>query len=132
MSGDFTLDLTIQGQYRDRYDQAGIMLRVDEHHWIKTGIEYVDGVQYLSAVVTHDYSDWSVQPLHPAPESLRLRVEKRHEAIEVFYATATTDFSMVRLTYLPSDSLQVGLMCASPDGNGFEVIFTDYCLTLTP
>lgn len=83
VSTDFVAEVGIRGRYRDLYDQAGIMLRVDDKHWIKTGIEYVDGVQNLSAVVTHDYSDWSVIPLTQPPEVLRLRVERRQEAIHI-------------------------------------------------
>jgi uncharacterized protein len=60
---DFVVEVDIRGSYKDLYDQAGIMIRSDENHWIKAGIEYVDGVQHLSAVVTHGYSDWSVTPL---------------------------------------------------------------------
>lgn len=41
------------------YDQAGIMVFSDEKNWIKTSIEYVEGLQHLNAVVTHNYSDWS-------------------------------------------------------------------------
>ena len=51
ISTDFVVDVKIRGNYKDLYDQAGLMLRVDEKHWIKTGIEYVEGVQNLSAVV---------------------------------------------------------------------------------
>ncbi len=127
---DFSLEVTIRGQYDDLYDQAGVMLRVNDRHWIKTGIEYVNGMQYLSAVVTHDYSDWSVLPLPHAPEVLQLRVERRKEAIELFYFQDDVGYAMFRLTYLPCDRLQVGLMCASPDGDGFEVSFEDYSLKL--
>lgn len=44
---DFVVEVKIYGNYKDLYDQAGIMIRADEKHWIKTGIEYVDGVQNL-------------------------------------------------------------------------------------
>ena len=47
---------------RAQFDQAGIMVLVDENTWVKSGIEYTDGVPRLSCVVTNDgYSDWSTQ-----------------------------------------------------------------------
>ena len=52
-----TLDLTAVRQF----DQAGIMVRLDPEHWLKTGIEVVDHQPRLSCVVTNDYSDWSTQ-----------------------------------------------------------------------
>ena len=128
VSTDFVMEVKIRGGYRDLYDQAGIMLRVNEKHWIKTGIEYVDGIQNLSAVVTHDYSDWSIIPLTHPPEAIRLRVERRNEAIHISYYDQVNGLTMFRLAYLSAETMQVGLMCASPDGNGFEVTFEDYRL----
>jgi uncharacterized protein len=124
IASDFTMEVTIRGEYKDLYDQAGIMLRVDEKYWIKTGIEYVDGIQNLSAVVTHDYSDWSRTPLPDAPESLRLKVERRQETIQIFYWEPPSGYVPFRMTYLPTSvALQVGLMCASPEGDGCVVTF---------
>jgi regulation of enolase protein 1 (concanavalin A-like superfamily) len=123
---DFVVEVKIRGKYKDLYDQAGIMLRVDEKHWIKTGIEYVDGMQNLSAVVTHDYSDWSVLPWKEPADVLQMKVERRSEAIQIFYLNEESQYTLLRMTYLPNTTIQVGVMCASPDGNGFEVIFEDY------
>lgn len=126
---DFVVDVEIRGSYQDLYDQAGIMIRSDENHWIKTGIEYVDGVQNLSAVVTHDYSDWSVTPLPKPLTALHLRVERRKEAIHISYLDANSNYALLRLAYFPIvPELQVGIMCASPEGSGYEVVFDNYQL----
>ena len=66
-TGDFRCDVKVIGQYATLYDQAGLMVRVDETTWIKCGIEFVDGIQHVSAVVTRDFSDWSVVPLPGNP-----------------------------------------------------------------
>ena len=51
-----------------QFDQAGIMVLVDESTWVKAGIEYTDGVPRLSCVVTNDgFSDWSTRALPPPP-----------------------------------------------------------------
>src|ERR1700730_17455098 len=50
--GDFQAEVKVSGEYNTLYDQAGLMVRVDEATWIKCGIEYVDGKQHVSAVVT--------------------------------------------------------------------------------
>lgn len=45
---------------RAQFDQAGVMVLVDERTWAKAGIEFVDDVPRLSCVVTNDgFSDWS-------------------------------------------------------------------------
>ena len=64
----FTLDP------RRQFDQAGLVVRLDSEHWVKTGIEVVDGVPRLSCVVCNVYADWSTQVW--AEPALRLRVHK--------------------------------------------------------
>ena len=124
VQGDFSAEVKVMGEYRDLYDQAGLMLRSDEAHWIKTGIEYVHGVQYVSAVVTNDFSDWSVAPLAGNPAALWLRVVRKAEAVEIFYSLDGAAYTLLRVAYLPpTPSIAVGVMCAAPDGQGFGVTF---------
>lgn len=125
--GDFEVRLRVNGKYGELYDQAGLMLRVDEANWIKTGIEFFDDQQHASAVVTREFSDWSVVRLNGQPASLWLRITRKAEAVEVFYSLDGVDYSLLRLAYLvPAEITQVGPMCASPDGSGFEVMFEDF------
>jgi regulation of enolase protein 1 (concanavalin A-like superfamily) len=127
VEGDFVLDVKVSGQYRELYDQAGIMLRSSDTHWIKTGIEFVGGIQYVSAVVTNDFSDWSVAPLPQNPPSIWLRVTRKAEALEVHYALDGVTYTLLRLAYLPpTPSIMAGIMCAAPDGSGFAVRFEEY------
>src|SRR4051794_7783549 len=69
ISGNFTASVKLTGQYRDLYDHAGLMIRLDEMTWMKCGIEFVHGVQQASVVVTRDFSDWSVTELPQNPAS---------------------------------------------------------------
>ncbi len=127
VTGDFTVEVKVSGAYRELYDQAGLMVRVDAEHWIKTGIEFVHDVQYVSAVVTNDFSDWSVAPLAGNPPSIWLRLVRKAEAVEVFYSFDGANYTLLRIAYLlPSDSADVGIMCAAPDGKGFDVLFEGF------
>ncbi len=129
VTGNFVAEVELRGQYKDLYDQAGLMVRVDEANWCKCGIEFVEGVQHASCVVTREYSDWSVVTLPGRPASLRLRVTRHGDTLEVHYALGGEDYTMLRLAYLPMpETVQVGPMCASPDGNGFEVSFEKFAL----
>lgn len=58
--GEFEAKVKIRGNYKTRFDQSGLMLRIDKENYIKAGIEFVDGKYNLSTVVTHTTSDWSV------------------------------------------------------------------------
>lgn len=127
VAGDFTAQARIIGRYKDLYDQAGLMVRENERTWMKCGIEYVQGVQHASAVVTRDYSDWSVTPLAQEPDAIWLRVRREGGALEIHYSVDGAAFTLLRLGYLSqADALQVGVMCASPEGSGFTVEFHDF------
>lgn len=127
IQGDFTAEVKISGQYAALYDQAGLMVRLDEANWLKCGIEFVDGVQQVSAVVTRDYSDWSVVPIPHNPASLWLRVTRRGADLEVQYSLDGIQYTMLRMAYLtPHETVSVGMMCASPEGNGFSTTFKGF------
>ena len=108
------------------YDQGGLMLRASDQYWLKCGIEYVEGVQQASAVVTNDFSDWSVTPLENNPEEAWFRVKRRDCSVEVFYSLDGSDYTMTRTAYLQSSrDIEVGVMCAAPQGPGFHISYYD-------
>jgi regulation of enolase protein 1 (concanavalin A-like superfamily) len=124
--GDFTASVKFIGCYETLYDQAGLMVRADETHWVKTGIEFTDGERHLSAVVTNGFSDWSVLPYRAPGEAVSIRLTRHGEAIRIQYEEAG-HWQMMRLAYLqPAEALEVGLMCCSPEREGFEVTFRDF------
>jgi regulation of enolase protein 1 (concanavalin A-like superfamily) len=106
------------------------MLRIDEKNWIKCGVEYVDGNQFASVVVTvNGWSDWSIVSINSL-DVLKLRVKREKEAVHIEYAEGENgEYKMMRLAYFPvidkSQSLMVGIMCASPDDDtqGFDINF---------
>jgi hypothetical protein len=127
IKGDFIVEVKVRGEYQELYDQAEIMVRLDEANWLKCGIEFIEGVQQVSAVVTRDYSDWSVVPLPNNPASLWVRVTRRGTAVEVQYSLDGEQYTMLRLAYLtPVETVSVGVMCASPEGNGFPMTFEGF------
>ena len=124
--GDFVATVEVSADYRDRYDQAGLAVRLDAEHWVKTGIE-LDGEFFMSTVVTHGTSDWSVTPLAARPERLGLRVTRDGDALTVEYAVDGGEWTMQRLAWMPAEvPLLVGPMAAAPDGAGFEARFTGW------
>ncbi len=127
VSGDFEARLRFQADYRDLYDQAGLMLRIDAEHWLKCGIEYIEGSYFVSAVVTNGSSDWSVVPLERLPDWLELRLKRYGTTIELYYRLPEGKEQMLRQTSLPlPEQVQVGPMCAAPIGEGFEARFRGF------
>jgi regulation of enolase protein 1 (concanavalin A-like superfamily) len=125
-TGDFTVQVKIKAKYESLYDQAGIMIRLDPANWIKTGVEYTDGQPHFSAVVTRDFSDWSVLP-SGSPDPVWLRLTKLGSAVRIQYSVDGLSFPMLRLAYFPeSGDTEIGLMCCSPEREGFEVEFNEF------
>ena len=125
--GEFETKVKITGDYKARFDQMGLMLRVDAQNYIKAGVEFVDGKFNLSTVVTHKTSDWSVITLEKAPSFVWIKAMRRLDAVEVFYSFDDKEYIMMRNAYLQDNTpVQVGLMAACPDGNGFKAIFENF------
>jgi uncharacterized protein len=129
MDGDFDLTMRVRGAYADQYDQAGAMVRVDEQHWLKTGIEYLDGRMRFSTVVTLVYSSWTVTDL-PGGADLGLRLTRRSDSVEISYGVSGDVSELAGVVYLPPNRPAfAGAMCAAPAGNGFEVSFHDLAIS---
>ncbi len=133
VGGEFELNIKITGEYKNRFDQMGLMIRKNEKTWIKTGVEYVNEKINLSAVVTHEKSDWSMVELKQNPKSIWLKVIRKIDAVEIKYSLDNKDFTMMRLAYFPDNvPVMVGLTAASPDGNGFNALFEDFDIKHLP
>lgn len=131
--GEFEVKVKITGIYQTTFDQMGLMLRTDHQNWIKAGVEYVNGKQNVSTVVTHNTSDWSVIELDNAPRSIWMKAIRRLDAVEVFYSLDDKKYTMIRTCWLQDNCpVMVGLMGASPDGAGFQAIFEDFKVTTLP
>jgi regulation of enolase protein 1 (concanavalin A-like superfamily) len=129
VQGDFTAEVSFSGLYRELYDQAGLMVRLDERTWLKAGIEFVDGRQMLSVVATRDFSDWSTAPGPTGAEWIRLRLSRHGSAVRVEWALPDPhpQYALMRLAYLPeAESVAVGPMCCSPQRAGFEAQFRGF------
>jgi uncharacterized protein len=126
-AGDFELTVTFSGAYAEQYDQAGLAIRLDERNWIKSGVELVDGQHQISAVVTRDFSDWSVVALPEPAEKVTMKAARTGDTVTVSYGlNGAPPATMLRLAYFPPElSVLAGVMCASPTGKGFTTRFEE-------
>ena len=131
--GEFEVKVKITGDYQARFDQAGLMLRIDHENYIKTGIEFVDGKFNLSTVVTHKTSDWSVIALDKPVPYIWIKAVRRLDAVEIFYSFDDKNYTMMRNAWLQDNTpVMVGVMGASPDGKGFNAKFEHFKVTHLP
>lgn len=131
--GEFEAKVKVSGEYKARFDQAGLMIRIDEQNYIKAGIEFVDGKYNLSTVVTHHTSDWSVITLDKSVPYIWIKAVRRLDAVEIFYSFDDRTWTMMRNAWLQDNvPVKVGLMAACPDGEGFKAVFSDFSVKHLP
>jgi regulation of enolase protein 1 (concanavalin A-like superfamily) len=151
-----TVETSFSLSAKSQFDQAGIMIRLDYEHWVKTGIEVVDGVPRLSCVVTNTFSDWSTQQVENSQMKIRVHVLPQHGGSIVVEAAplGSEEWAFIRIAHLnkdmrhdllnddptvkkafqgddaPKDSIMVGIFGACPvDQNGMVVAFQDFSIT---
>lgn len=130
-TGDaFTAQLRIRGQYEKLYDQAGIMVRVDERRWVKAGIELSDGRAMLSSVLTDGKSDWSTGPYEGDPRDFWMRATVAKGVLRLQVSADGKTWPLVRLAPFPvAAGYQVGPMSCTPERSGLAIRFSDLQIT---
>lgn len=118
----FRLDFTAQ------FDQAGVLVRVDDRHWTKAGVEVSDGQPQLGAVVTREVSDWSVAPVPEwSGREVTVRASRVQNALTVRARAGGEPWRLVRLAPLDSAAEALaGPFCCSPTRGGLVVRFTGW------
>ncbi|PZP49576.1 MAG: DUF1349 domain-containing protein [Pseudopedobacter saltans] len=131
--GEFEAKVKLTGDYKARFDQMGLMVRIDEKHWIKAGVEFVDGNMNISAVVTNEKSDWSVLSLGKKVPFVWVKAVRRLDAIELFYSLDDKTYTMFRnAPFQDNTPVKVGIMAACPDGEGFNAMFDNFSVKHFP
>lgn len=127
---DSAVEVTFTADLTARYDQAGLLVRVDPRTWVKAGIEATDGAPHLGAVVTRDVSDWSMSPVPEwAGRPVTVRASRSGNALLVRARCDDGPWRMVRLAPLASDaSAEAGPFCCSPEREGLTVRFSRFTL----
>ena len=129
--GAFTAQLRIRGNYEQLYDQAGIMVRVDQRRWVKAGIELSDGRAMLSSVLTDGKSDWATGPYEQDPRDFWMRATVANGVLRLQVSADGKTWPLVRLAPFPvASAYQVGPMACTPERSGLEIRFSD--LSITP
>lgn len=129
-AGDFTAQLHVAAEFSALYDQAGLMVRIDEQNWLKCGVEFSDGQYLLSTVLTVGQSDWAVSTAPPMPDGFWLRVTVAAGVIRIQYSVDGRHWPLLRLAPFPqAENYLVGPMSCTPERAGLAVTFSQFALT---
>jgi uncharacterized protein len=128
--GAFTAELRVQGDFRTLYDQAGIMVRLDAHHWVKAGIELSDGRAMLASVLTRGQSDWATAPYEHDANDFWVRATVADGVLRLQISADGKSWPLMRLAPFPkASSYLVGPMACTPERAGLEVVFSKFSLS---
>ncbi len=129
-SASFTAQVRVNADFRELYDQAGIMVRLNEETWLKAGIEYNDGMPMISSVLTHGTSDWAPSCFSGDPTDFWLRVTVSDGVLRLQYSTDGMTWPLLRLAPFPAaQSYTVGPTCCTPQRQGLRVRFSEWSLS---
>lgn len=105
-----------------------MLVRVDDRHWTKAGVEVSDGQPQLGAVVTREVSDWSVAPVPEwSGREVTVRASRVQNALTVRARAGGEPWRLVRLAPLDSAAEALaGPFCCSPTRGGLVVRFTGW------
>lgn len=122
------VEVSFRLDYGSQFDQAGILVRADARHWVKAGVEVVDGAPQLSAVVTHEVSDWSARPVREwSSDVVTIRASRAGDALTIRARRQDDPWQFVRLAPWPPDLDAVaGPYCCAPTRAGLRVRFTTW------
>jgi len=82
-------------------------------------------------VFTRDFSDWSTMPDLSDTAPIWWRAVRKKDSIETLCSLDGKAFTSVRQGYFPPDEkVDVGIMCAAPEGPGFEAAFDNLKLDI--
>jgi regulation of enolase protein 1 (concanavalin A-like superfamily) len=120
------MEVSFRAPWNDQFDQAGVFVRADDEHWVKSGIEFADGHLGLGAVVTAVRSDWSVGYVDEWLEGeITVRISRWADALIIRARADDGEWRLVRVA--PFDgavTASAGPFLAAPTHAGFTVRFT--------
>ncbi|WP_322092582.1 DUF1349 domain-containing protein [Paraburkholderia bannensis] len=124
---DFTAQVYIKADFRELYDQAGLLLRIDEANWVKAGAEFSDGETQLGSVLTVARSDWATGTVAHCNDGFWMRLGLNDGVLRIQYSLDGQRWPMLRLAPFPvAERYTVGMYCCTPERAGFEVFFSRF------
>ena len=130
IEGDFTFTVKTSFDYKNQYDQCGIVLYQDSENWVKASIEYEnETIARLGSVVTNlGYSDWATTDISATVTEMWYRFSRRGEDFYIEYSTDGENFKQMRVLHMhkPIVTARFGVYACSPLKSGFKAAFSEF------
>jgi len=116
--------------YKNMYDQCGIVIYQNSDNWVKASVEYEnDSFQRLGSVVTNNgYSDWATTDINSSIAQVYYRLSRRKSDFLIESSFDGKDFEQMRVFHLfeGGGEIDFGLYACSPLDSSFEAVFSGF------
>jgi len=139
---NFTFSVRTLFQYREQFDQCGIILYLDDENWFKASIEHEQhsDVRLGSVVTNHGYSDWATTDIAPV-EQMFYRLSRRGPDFLLESALDGEHYAQMRVFHMallgetteamgkanpalhPQHDVKFGIYACSPGDSSFTARF---------
>ena len=128
LEGDFALQTHVRFQYENRFDQCGLLLRLDAKNWIKLSTELeTPDLSMLGSVVTNlGYSDWATTELDYIPREMWYHISKQGADVLLQASPDGRSWRQLRIAHIHPTStvIQAGIYACTPTDGRFTCTFT--------
>lgn len=145
---NFTFSCKVDFEYKNRFDQCGVIIYMDSENWFKASIEFEnDKFSRLGSVVTNKgYSDWATTDI-ATPSSWHYRLSRRGSDFLVESSYDGKEYKQMRVFHLhimgettvemgkanppiPTEmEVSLGIYACSPLDSSFKAEFTEIEIT---
>ena len=133
LEGDFTMRTHVLFEPTTRYDQCGLLVRVDVDNWIKLSTELeTPQLCMLGSVVTNlGYSDWATTELNAIPRLMWYQISKNGSDFLLQNSSDGARWQQLRIAHLhaPCERVAAGVYACSPLDGRFTCTFTELTIT---
>ncbi len=123
VAGDFSITTCVEFRPQEKYDQCGLILRLDSENWIKASTEFEDEhCSRLGSVVTNlGYSDWATQYISSEYRQMWYRASKNGSDFLLEHSYDGQVWQQLRVTHLHRafETIEAGVYACSPIGKDF-------------
>ncbi len=127
---DFTFTVKTNFDYKNQYDQCGILLYQNSENWVKASIENENKTMArLGSVVTNlGFSDWATTDIPATISELWYRLSRRGQDFYIEFSEDGENFKQMRVLHMhkPISIARVGVYACSPLQSNFKAVFSEF------
>lgn len=126
---------TVKTEYNGAhlYDQAGVLVYVDNRNWVKCATEFSNAdVSWLGSVVAHDgHADWATADIDSRIQTMWYRLSCKKGLFQLDASQDGKTFAMMRTFYLPAAEghIRFGVFACSPGDVGVSATFSELSMS---